>query len=153
MRKNPTWKRMRCVFFLQTSNLHPNKQKYKSEKETLYFIIQNNNKNRKHIKIKIINLLQIGPWASKVARICVVSVMLANKFAAVAYWTIIPSLATSLIFRGKVFTSPTKTEVWRSFGKGTEFLSLISLRWNLKGTTILLLILSSSAASTHAQAS
>jgi len=25
---------MRCVFFLQTSNLHPNKQKYKSEKET-----------------------------------------------------------------------------------------------------------------------
>jgi hypothetical protein len=25
------------VFFLQTSNLHPNKQKYKSEKETLYF--------------------------------------------------------------------------------------------------------------------
>ncbi len=43
---------MRCVFFLQTSNLHPNKQKYKSEKETLYFIIENNNKNRKHIKIK-----------------------------------------------------------------------------------------------------
>jgi hypothetical protein len=34
MKKNPTWKRMRCVFFLQTSNLHPNKQKYKSEKET-----------------------------------------------------------------------------------------------------------------------
>jgi hypothetical protein len=32
--------------------LHPNKQKYKSEKETLYFTIQNNNKNRKHIKIK-----------------------------------------------------------------------------------------------------
>ncbi len=43
---------MRCVFVLQTSNLHPNKQKYKSEKETLYFTIQNNNKNRKHIKIK-----------------------------------------------------------------------------------------------------
>jgi hypothetical protein len=37
MKKNPTWKRMRCVFFFQTSNLHPNKQKYKSEKETLYF--------------------------------------------------------------------------------------------------------------------
>jgi hypothetical protein len=37
MKKNPTWKRMRCVFVLQTSNLHPNKQKYKSEKETLYF--------------------------------------------------------------------------------------------------------------------
>jgi hypothetical protein len=36
-RKNPTWKRMRCVFFLQTSNLHPNKYIYKSEKETLYF--------------------------------------------------------------------------------------------------------------------
>jgi hypothetical protein len=37
MKKNPTWKRMRCVFFLQASNLHPKKQKYKSEKETLYF--------------------------------------------------------------------------------------------------------------------
>jgi hypothetical protein len=37
MKKNLTWKKMRCVFFLQTSNLHPNKQKYKSEKETLYF--------------------------------------------------------------------------------------------------------------------
>jgi hypothetical protein len=34
MKKNPTWKIMRCV---QTSNLHPNKQKYKNEKETLYF--------------------------------------------------------------------------------------------------------------------
>ncbi len=43
---------MRCVFFLQTLNLHPNKQKYKSEKETLYFYYKNNNKNRKHIKIK-----------------------------------------------------------------------------------------------------
>ncbi len=39
MKKNPTWKRMKCVFFLQTSNLHPNKQKYKSEKETLYFLL------------------------------------------------------------------------------------------------------------------
>jgi hypothetical protein len=37
MKKNPTWKRMRYVFFLQTWNLHPNKQKSKSEKETLYF--------------------------------------------------------------------------------------------------------------------
>jgi len=37
MKKNPTWKRMRCILFLQTSNLHPNKQKYKSEKETFYF--------------------------------------------------------------------------------------------------------------------
>jgi hypothetical protein len=36
MKKNPTWKRMRCVFFLQTSNLHRNKQKYKSEKETFF---------------------------------------------------------------------------------------------------------------------
>ncbi len=36
MKKNPTSKRMRCVFFLQTSNLPPNKQKYKSEKETFY---------------------------------------------------------------------------------------------------------------------
>ncbi len=43
---------MRCVFFLQTSNLHPNKQKYKSEKETFMFIIQNNNNNKKHIKVK-----------------------------------------------------------------------------------------------------
>jgi hypothetical protein len=37
MKKKLTWKRMRCIFFLQTSNLHPNKQKYKSEKKTLYF--------------------------------------------------------------------------------------------------------------------
>jgi len=33
---------MRCVFFLQTSNLHPNKKYNK-----------NNNKNKKYIKIKI----------------------------------------------------------------------------------------------------
>jgi len=32
--------------------LHPNTQKYKSEKETLYFYYNNNNNNRKHIKIK-----------------------------------------------------------------------------------------------------
>jgi hypothetical protein len=37
MKKKPTWKRMKCVFFLQTSNLHRNNQKYKSEKQTLYF--------------------------------------------------------------------------------------------------------------------
>jgi len=43
---------MRCVFFLQTSNLHPNKYIYKSEKKNFSFIIQNNNKNKKHIKIK-----------------------------------------------------------------------------------------------------
>jgi len=30
--------------------LHPNKQKYKSEKETLYFYYKNKNNNRKHIK-------------------------------------------------------------------------------------------------------
>jgi len=29
--------------------LHPNKQKYKSEKETLYFHYTKNNKNKKHI--------------------------------------------------------------------------------------------------------
>jgi hypothetical protein len=34
---------MRCVFFLQNSNLHPNKQKYKSEKETLYFYYTKSN--------------------------------------------------------------------------------------------------------------
>jgi hypothetical protein len=43
---------MRCVFFLQISNLHPNKQKYKNEKETLYFSIQNNNKKQKTHKNK-----------------------------------------------------------------------------------------------------
>jgi hypothetical protein len=37
MNKNPTWKRMSCIFIFQTLNLHPNKPKYKSEKETLYF--------------------------------------------------------------------------------------------------------------------
>jgi hypothetical protein len=52
MKKNPTWKRMRCISFLQTSNLHPNKRKYKSEKKHFIFIIQNNNNNRKHIKKK-----------------------------------------------------------------------------------------------------
>jgi negative regulator of replication initiation len=36
---------------LLSPNLHPNKQKYKNENETLYFIIKNNNNNRKHIKI------------------------------------------------------------------------------------------------------
>jgi len=52
MKKNPTWKRMRCVFFLQTSNLHPNKKNKKVKKKHFIIIIQNNNKNRKHIKIK-----------------------------------------------------------------------------------------------------
>ncbi len=28
--KNHFWKRMRFIFFFQTSNVHPNKQKYKS---------------------------------------------------------------------------------------------------------------------------
>jgi hypothetical protein len=40
MKKNPIWKRMRCVFFLQTSNLHSNKQKYKNEKKHLIYIIK-----------------------------------------------------------------------------------------------------------------
>jgi hypothetical protein len=39
MKKNPTRTKMRCVFFLQISNLHPNKEKYKSEKETLLFLL------------------------------------------------------------------------------------------------------------------
>jgi hypothetical protein len=30
--KKPYLKKMRCLFFLQTSNLHPNKKIYKSEK-------------------------------------------------------------------------------------------------------------------------
>jgi hypothetical protein len=39
-------------FFLQTSNLHPNKQKIQKWKGNTYiFIIQNNNNNRKHVKI------------------------------------------------------------------------------------------------------
>jgi hypothetical protein len=37
MKKNPTWKRMKNEVYLFSPNLHPNKQKYKSEKETLYF--------------------------------------------------------------------------------------------------------------------
>ncbi len=35
--EKPYLKKNECVFFLQTSNLHPNKKIYKSEKETLYF--------------------------------------------------------------------------------------------------------------------
>jgi hypothetical protein len=52
LKKNPTWKRMRCVFFLQTSNLHPNKYIYKNEKKNLICIIQNNKKikNKKFLK-------------------------------------------------------------------------------------------------------
>jgi hypothetical protein len=37
MKKKSTWKRMKSLFFLQTSNFHRNNQKYKSEKQTLYF--------------------------------------------------------------------------------------------------------------------
>jgi len=51
MKKNPTWKRMRCVFFLQTSNLHPQNKNTKVKKKHFIFIIQNKNKNKKHIKI------------------------------------------------------------------------------------------------------
>ncbi len=47
---------MMCVFFLQTTNLHPNKQKYKSEKETLYFyykFLKIKNKKDKSFKKKL----------------------------------------------------------------------------------------------------
>jgi hypothetical protein len=60
MKKNLTWKRMRCVFFLQTSNLHPNKQNIKVKNKHFIFIIQNNNKNRKHIKIKKIKKIKVS---------------------------------------------------------------------------------------------
>jgi hypothetical protein len=30
---------MRCIFFFQTSNLHPNKQKYKNEKKNTLFLL------------------------------------------------------------------------------------------------------------------
>jgi len=47
---------MRCIFFLQTSNLHPNKQKYKNEKKNILFllykiIIKTKNTLKKKIKI------------------------------------------------------------------------------------------------------
>jgi len=51
---------MRCVFFLQTSNLHSNKNIYKNEKKHFIFIIQNNNKNRKRIKIIKIKKLKVS---------------------------------------------------------------------------------------------
>jgi len=41
MKKNPTWKRMRCVFFLQTSKLHPNFFKKKVKMKKIIFIIKN----------------------------------------------------------------------------------------------------------------
>jgi hypothetical protein len=53
MKKNPTWERMRCVFFLQTSNLHPNKQKYKKWKRNTLFLLYKIIIKTKHIKIKI----------------------------------------------------------------------------------------------------
>jgi hypothetical protein len=60
MKKNPTWKRMRRVFFLQTSNLHTNKQKYKSEKKNTLFLlykiiieIENTLKKKKSLKKKL----------------------------------------------------------------------------------------------------
>jgi hypothetical protein len=56
--EKPYLKKMRCVFFLQTSNLHPDKQKYKSEKETLYFYYNYNNNNKKHIKIEKIKVFK-----------------------------------------------------------------------------------------------
>jgi len=50
--EKPYLKKNEVCLLLQTSNLHPNKQKYKSEKEKLYFYYKNNNKIKKHIKIK-----------------------------------------------------------------------------------------------------
>jgi hypothetical protein len=55
MKKNPTRKRMRCVFFLQISSLHPSKQKYKSEKETFYFYYKKINKKKTYLKKNKIN--------------------------------------------------------------------------------------------------
>ncbi len=52
MKKNLTWKGMRCVFFLQTSTCIQINKNTKMKKKHYIFIIQNNNKNRKHIKIK-----------------------------------------------------------------------------------------------------
>ncbi len=43
---------MRCVFFLQTSTCIQINKNTKVKKKHYIFIIQNNNKNRKHIKIK-----------------------------------------------------------------------------------------------------
>jgi len=37
--KKTTWKRMKCVFFLQTSNLHPNKQKIQKWKRNILFLV------------------------------------------------------------------------------------------------------------------
>jgi hypothetical protein len=54
MKKNPTWKRMKCVFFLQTC-IQINKN-IKVKKKHFIFIIQFNNKNKKHIKIKKIKV-------------------------------------------------------------------------------------------------
>jgi hypothetical protein len=50
---------MRRVFFVQTSNLHPNKNIYKSEKKHFIFIIQNDNKNKKTHKNKKIKKLKV----------------------------------------------------------------------------------------------
>ncbi len=50
MKKNPTRKRMRCVFFLQISSLHPSK-----EKETFYFYYKKKNKKKTYLKKNKIN--------------------------------------------------------------------------------------------------
>jgi hypothetical protein len=52
MKKNHIWKGMRFVFFFQTSNIHPIKQKYKSWKETLYFYYIKYFKNQKILKME-----------------------------------------------------------------------------------------------------
>jgi hypothetical protein len=56
MKKNPTWKRMRCVFFLQLQTCIQINKNTKVKKKHFMFIIQNNNKNKKHIKIKKIKV-------------------------------------------------------------------------------------------------
>jgi hypothetical protein len=68
---------MRCVFFLQTSNLHPNKQKYKSEKETTLFllykiIIKTENTLKKKIKDKSsLKKLKHEPNIVEITHLCI----------------------------------------------------------------------------------
>jgi len=57
MKKNPTWKRMKCIFFLQTC-IQINKN-IKMKKKHFIFITQNNNKNKKHIKKKFLKKTKI----------------------------------------------------------------------------------------------
>jgi hypothetical protein len=52
MKKNLTWKRMRCVFFSKLQTCIQINKNIKVKNKHFTFIIQNNNKNKKHIKIK-----------------------------------------------------------------------------------------------------